>query len=355
MVIFINPGPVSVFWKAAARLLKALCLPCLFMSSQAQDKPDSLQVMFYNVENFFDPFDDTLTRDEEFTPEGSRLWTYSRFMDKAVKIGRVIIACGDPEPPAIIGLAEIENRFVLETLIHETPLNRFDFGIIHKDSPDLRGIDVALLYSRDKIRIDTFNFLHVPLEDPEDYTRDILVARCIIFEKDTLVICVNHWPSRYGGAASSQGKRISAATSLKEHLDVEYGCGPEVNILVMGDFNDEPADPSLQVLSSSEIKHEDPCDNYLVNLMNSIEYPEGTVKYGGFWYIFDQFIVSSALIQGTGGVITKNKKAAIFAAAFLFEADNSHIGGKPFRTFLGPAYHHGFSDHLPVLVTIHKH
>ena len=331
----------------------ALFLVLSLKAVKAQDHPPSFRVMFYNVENFFDPFDDSLTRDQEFTPGGARNWTYSRFMDKAVKIARVIIACSNPEPPAIVGLAEVENRFVLEKLVYQTPLSRLNYGIVHQDSPDARGIDVAMLYRKEVVSIDTFYGLPVALGDTAGKTRDILMARCLVFERDTLVVSVNHWPSRYGGAAGSAAKRYRTACALKEHLEemcFSSHCG---NVIIMGDFNDEPMDPSLLQLTGEGRKQENRVSPELVNLSLSMQEAGGTVKYDGHWFTFDQIIVSYEMKEGRLGLSVKNEKAAAYAAAFLLEADNSHLGKKPFRTFLGPAYHRGFSDHLPVLLTIY--
>jgi predicted extracellular nuclease len=313
--------------------------------------PLSCRIMFYNVENYFDPFDDTLTVDEEFTPGGERSWTYSRFMQKAVKIARVIIACGDPDPPVIVGLAEVENRFVLEKLVYETPLKPLRYGIVHKDSPDLRGIDVALIYKKDEVSVDTFFYVPVTLTPSFRPTREILIARCVVFDSDTIWVAVNHWPSRYGGAASSQRYREQAASVLRQQLENIFQEDSNANMILMGDFNDEPGDVSLKVLTSDNT-----CQNPSLSLINLMDNSDitGTMKYDGYWFTFDQIIVSSGLYENNKGLGIQKKKAAILRAAFLLEADNSHMGGKPFRTFAGPAYHSGFSDHLPVFLTIYK-
>jgi predicted extracellular nuclease len=339
-----------------ARISRALLFVLILglLTSRAQVSPGHLQVMFYNVENFFDPFDDTLTRDDEFTPEGEKNWSYAKFIDKAVKISRVIIACGEDKPPSIVGLAEIENRFVLEKLVYETPLNSLRYGIVHKDSPDWRGIDVALIYRKEEVVIDTFYYLPVVLGNEDSKTRDILIVQSIVFEADTLLIAVNHWPSRYGGAATSSSKRMIASSTLKAHLDSISMERHELNIIIMGDFNDEPSDPSLKAIIEKDIMGRNGQTARLNNLMTGISKDKGTAKYNGHWHMFDQLIVSENLLMEESGLCVKNKKAAILAAAFLLEADNSHLGEKPFRTFNGPAFHNGYSDHLPVYLILYK-
>jgi predicted extracellular nuclease len=322
--------------------------------SIAQEYPGSLQVMFYNVENFFDPFDDSLTEDDEFTPSGERSWTYSRFMDKAVKIARVIIACGDPDPPVIVGLAEVENRFVLEKLVNETPLCRLGYSVIHCDSPDRRGIDVAMIYQKEHVVIDTFYYIPVVLADTNEKTREILMVRGVLYSSDTVVMAFNHWPSRYGGAAGSRHKREIAARSLKEHLEQLLLDENSQNLLIMGDFNDEPSDPSIQLLTGEDTILEGDPGLKLINISAGPDESSGTAKYKGFWYVFDQVVVSETLLKGRRGIVVRNEKAAIFSAAFLLESDNSHLGEKPFRTFYGPAFHDGYSDHLPVFLFIDK-
>lgn len=339
------------------RHVYAFLMMIIFIQADTGTVGGDFRVMFYNVENYFDPFDDAETRDEEFTPGGSRQWTYARFMEKAVKIARVIIACSGPDPPVIVGLAEIENRFVLEKLVYETPLKALGYRIIHRDSPDFRGIDVALLYRQERVRVDTAWWLPVVLGDTAEKTRDILMARCILQEADTLVVAVNHWPSRWGGAVASQERRMLAAQTLKKELDRLFAANPCSNIVVMGDFNDEPGDPSLMCLSERSLRAQGGCRAEMINLMAesaSLKRP-GTIRHEGNWFFFDQMVVSQAMLKGENGLITLKEKAAVFDAAFLLETDNSHPGMKPFRTFLGPSFHRGFSDHLPVYLDINIH
>jgi len=346
---------VMLVWKGVHRLA-VFVLMLIIVDGCGQSTAETTRVMFYNVENFFDPFDDSLTKDEEFTPAGSRHWTYSRFMDKAVKIARVVLAAGDPDPPAIIGLAELENQFVLEKLVYDTPLRKYGYAIIHEDSPDRRGIDVGMIYRKDLVRLDTFYYIPVNFDDTSSKTREILLASFVLPGNDTLWVSVNHWPSRYGGAGATAKKRLVAARTAKTALAELLGSHPGARIVVVGDFNDEPADESMKYLVSWEQEASDPGSLRLVNLgpRHGSSGVQGTIKHGGLWAGFDQVLVSENMIRGSRGLRVKNKEAAIFGAAFLLEADNSHLGRKPFRTYQGPAYHGGFSDHLPVYVDISK-
>ena len=170
----------------------------------------------------------------------------------------------------------------------------------------------------------------------------------------SIFIAVCHWPSRYGGAAETEPRRMAVASQLERYLQQAWCKDTCRNILVMGDLNDEPSDPSVQYLTKLQADGGLSAPFPLINLMPLHLAPgqEGTIKSAGYWSIFDQVIVSYDLFSGQNGLQVKNKKAAIFQAAFLLEADNSHLGRKPFRSFLGPAYHRGFSDHLPVYIDI---
>lgn len=320
----------------------------------AQEPQAGDRIMFYNVENLFDPFDDPATRDEEYTPDGTRSWTYGDFMEKAVRMARAILAAGSPEPPSVIGLAEVENRFVLDKLVGETPLEVFGYRVIHGESPDPRGIDVALLFREDRFRLDTFHYERVILADSGSRTRDILLVHGSLRGAGNLTIAVNHWPSRYGGAAGSQSRRMAAANTLKRLLDSLLTADPCANVIVMGDFNDCPEDPSMQLITSGKDSSAYRCRREMINLMPLMENPtiQGSIKFEGHWYFFDQIIVSRNMADGLNGMTIKNKKAALMSAAFLLETDNSHLGVKPYRGFSGPANHHGFSDHLPVFVDV---
>ena len=202
-------------------------------------------IMFYNVENLFDTYDDSLTRDEEFLPEGERHWTNERMNRKIIRIYQTIVAFGRGEMPAVIGLCEVENRNVLEKLVYHTPLSNYDYRIAHRESQDARGIDVALIYRPDLFKPDSLAWFSVPLAKGEA-TREIMMVRGMMWKEVEVNFFVNHWPSRYGGAGSSAEKRLAAASTLSAAVIDVITKRPDANIILMGDFNDEPDDESLQ-------------------------------------------------------------------------------------------------------------
>lgn len=328
------------------------CLLIFFPSTllHAQDESEMMKVMFYNVENLFDIEDDSLKNDGEFMPEGSKQWNRYRYEDKLKKIYKTIIAVGQWMPPVIVGLAEIENRKVMEDLVYQTPLEKFGYRIVHEESGDGRGIDVALLY-----RKEYFQYLHhtvskVPLQRP---TRDILIVSGVMAE-DTCHFIVNHWPSRWGGKLQSEGLRITAAGQLRLAIDSLAKLYCEPRIVVMGDFNDDPDDLSLKLISHQA--YGDKCQKafQMINLMEDMDKPgldEGTLVYVDVfrnWFMFDQVLVSQPLLKGKGLSLPGNN-AHIFKEEWLLDEH-----GKPKRTYLGDYYLGGFSDHLPVYIGLVK-
>jgi hypothetical protein len=315
----------------------------------AQGEGNSFSVLFYNVENLFDPFDDTLTEDDEFTPHGMRNWTYDRFMHKLNRLFKVLAVSGGWEPPDMIALAEVENRWILEKLAGETPLSKYAYRIMHKDSHDRRGIDLAVLYRDDSFTILSDSFLTVKLKDnPAEFSRDIIYLRGLIHGYDTLHFLVNHWPSRYQGQASSGWKRIKAASILRQQVNKIMSEGQGSGIVITGDFNDEPDDTSLETYLGARVSWADTSACHLYNLSAlPAESMAGTHKYQGRWYMFDQFIVSGKILNSASSSHCK-----ILDFDFLMEEDEAYLGKKPFRTYYGYQYQGGFSDHLPVLLEL---
>ncbi len=320
--------------------------------SLKQEKKESFRAMFYNVENYFDAFDDPLIDDSEYLPNGIRNWNYSRFIKKRNNIYKIILAVGGWSPPAIIGLCEIENYFVLKQLVYETPFSKFDYRIVHQESPDRRGIDVALLFDPKIFQLITHQAIPLNFPDnPESKTRDILYAQGIVFGTDTLHIFVNHWPSRYGGELSSESRRHFAAAELAKYVDAILSKNKEANILIMGDFNDTPTDQSIkEILKAGNLSKENRLANLMRNYNGNLS---GTNKFNGDWAILDQMMVSPALVSKENNFFVEGD-AQIFNSAFLLEKDTKFLGNRPFRTFLGMKYSGGFSDHLPVFVDFHE-
>ena len=314
-----------------------------------------VRMVFYNTENLFDTMDDSATADEDFLPDGAMHWTYSRYKAKLDKVCKVITAIGGWKAPDIIGLCEIENDYVLRDLIYYTPLVKFEYRYIHKNSPDLRGIDVALLYNPATIRILEKNFIPVVLPDSlQKYTRDILYTKITLGKNDTLHIFVNHWPSRSSGFLETEPFRIHTATLLRMKIDSVLRSGPHPEILIMGDFNDGPFDKSLSqvVLAKTDTGMLIPGDLYNLAADYEIRNPVGSHKFRGQWSMLDQIIVSGNLLNGQKGLRTGRDCFSVFAGPYLLTEDNRYMGVEPFRTYKGPVYLGGFSDHLPVMVDL---
>ena len=315
----------------------------------AQEEPESIRIMFWNVENFFDPFDDSLKMDDEYTPAGNHGWSWIRFNQKINNTYKVIISTGW-KPPDIIGLCEVENRWVLERLAEITPLSKFEYKIIHKDSPDLRGIDVAILYLPNSFKPLEIRFIPVTgLKPGDDPTRDILLVKGIIKSRDTVSIFVNHWPSRYPGQAETMHKRKAAASVLKQNVDSLFAADPRCKIIIMGDFNDEPLDESISETFDAFVPTSDNISGNVIyclipRVKNSVT---GTMKFEGRWFLFDQFMISGGLLKNARLLYT-----GIIDHDFLLEPDEAYTGKKPFRTYNGYIYKGGYSDHLPVVLEI---
>ena len=335
--------------KLSLLVLFLIVFPFLLFAQEHKadnEQEKTFRLMFYNVENYFDSFDDTLTNDNEFLPDGIRNWNYSRFLKKRNNIYKTIMAVGEWEPPAIIGLSEVENRFVLNQLVYKTPFSQFDYRIIHEESPDRRGIDVALLFNPKVFQVINHKAITINFPfDKELKTRDILYVKGLVFGRDTLHIFVNHWPSRYGGELFSRPKRIFVAQQLAKHIDSILQENKNAAIVVMGDFNDYPFNQSIK----KELKAGKDLNNRLINLMPKNDYTVGTNKYDGQWGILDQIMVSPVLLSQDKPIFV-NGEAQIFDADFLLQEDAKFLGNMPFRTFFGGKYRGGFSDHLPVFV-----
>lgn len=283
-------------------------------------------VMFWNVENFFDPFDDPLKNDNEYTAAAVTRWTWSRFEKKRDLIGKSVIATASSTGtlPAIVALAEVENRLVARQLAAKGPLAELGYGYILRESPDPRGIDVALLYHKELFKPLVTDSLRVEGFD----TRDILYVKGVARHSgDTLHILVNHWPSKRGGAAKSQPRRDAVKRLLEAFCDSLLQSDPRCLMIAVGDFNDtEPAVRPLKRCSPKPQTRE----------------IGGTLKYKGRWETIDHCFVSEAV----------EAEAEIFAPGFLLEEDKNYLGVKPRRTYIGRRYNGGVSDHLPVLLKI---
>lgn len=315
------------------------------------------RILFYNVENLFDPIDGEGAGDDEFLPSAAKHWTWKRYRDKCCKIAKVIVAMGGWEPPELVGLCEIENRNVLDGIFSQGVAPSFNYKVIHHDSPDHRGIDVALMYLPahfSPVKVHFFPVIFPGEESPN--TREILYVRGVISPEDTLHVLVNHWPSRWGGQLESEPKRLAAARVVRSCIDSIMRGNMNAQVVVMGDFNDTPYSYSLsEIVRGAPLKGNIET-NQLYNLAFSVEAIDGikSYKYKGRWQMFDQIIVSGSLINNRGTWQCINRKQNVFSPSFLLEGDKVYYGTKPFRTYQGPRYIGGFSDHLPVFVTLSR-
>jgi len=327
----------------------------LSQSDYSKIQSPAYRIVFYNVENLFDTKDDPLTADEEFLPESDRHWDNTKLYRKLNNIYKVLIGIGEWDPPAIVGLCEVENRFVLNQLVYNTPLEQFDYKIIHYDSPDRRGIDVALLYRNSRFKPDTSYPILISFpSNPDLKTRDILYVKGTIGESSTIHILVNHWPSRYGGYMVSELKRQYVARVLKQTTDSIIKTDNEARVIILGDFNDGPLEQSIGRDLNARIDTINLQDHFLYNLMSSTfqDSKYGTLKFRENWETFDQVIVSGSLLKKNNGLQVSAEGGRVYSPDHLLTEDEKYLGVKPFRTYIGMKYSGGYSDHLPVVIDL---
>ncbi len=335
-----------------------LLLVCVLLSAAAVGQ-QRFRVMEYNVENLFDTIPDESRDDREFLPAGSRGWTSGRYWAKIGKLSRVIAAVGEDVPPAIVALCEVENDTVLHHLLYRTSLRRWKYDYVISRSPDRRGIDVALLFRPNVFRPTGLSAIRIPYDTEKDErpTRDILHVTGRLVSGDTLDVLLCHFPSRSGGQLLTEDYRCRAARLLKAHADSLKFCRIRPAILMLGDFNDEYSDKSiadcLQATSAKNAKADsiNTAGYYVLSAQKSA--PDGvcgTYKWRGRWNQLDQIIVNGLLLRPEARLRTSWSDCRIVDFPFLLTEDKHHGGLKPHRTYNGPVYSGGFSDHLPMVV-----
>ena len=310
------------------------------------------KVMCYNVENYFDCVDDSLTDDSEYLHGGMRGWNYTKYQSKQANIGKVITAVGGWDAPAIVGLCEIESEKCMLDLTRFSGLKSLKYKFIQYDSPDARGVDVALLYQPNQFKPISNQPIRINFPDePQRKTRDILYVSGLVPTGDTLHVFVCHFPSRLGGELESEDKRMFVASVLRQKVDSIFANNAKANIIAMGDFNDYPDNKSMaEVLNAVE-----PTENIEIHKLYNLMFPihragKGSHKHAGEWGALDQIIVSGNLLQPTNRFYTLPSDAHVFEADYLLEVDKAYLGTQPFRTYTGMKYQGGFSDHLPVYI-----
>ncbi len=316
----------------------------LFRSSP---KEDLHTIAFYNLENLFDTKDDKRTLDDDFLPDGKKRWNEKRYRKKIYKLGTAISNVGydkAKKAPAIVGVAEVENQGVLEDLVQSKHLKKKDYGVVHYDSPDERGIDTGLIYQKRYFEVVDSRVHGLDLVDEEglpDHTRDILHVEGLL-NGERIHVLVNHWPSRRAGANETQHKRVIAAEKAKYILSSIQEENEGAKVIVMGDFNDDPF--------STSIKEHLVADELFNPMETLLSYSKGSLNYKGQWNLFDQIIFTPNFFQTDKGT-HRFAHADVFNDRFLAEWKGRYKNN-PFRTFVGKKYLGGYSDHFPVFIQL---
>ncbi len=340
-----------------------------YHSKQApcQEERIPFRVVSWNIENLFDTHHDSLKNDRDFLPDALRHWNYSRYKKKLADVARVITAIGEWNPPALVGLCEVENDTVLRDLTHRSPLKELNYRYVMTDSPDLRGIDVALLYQRDLFKLLSSRSIPIPPLGQYRPTRDLLHVSGLLLTGDTLDVFVCHLPSRSGGAKESEPYRLYAAQILRTEVDHILNIRSHPQVIIMGDFNDYPTNQSIQKVLEAEappITTQEPASTLnstnpstIVPSSLKLYHPLarkaksksfGSYKYRGEWGLLDHLIVSGTLLNQSSHFFTSEERANVCLLPFLLKEDEKYGDKEPFRTYKGMKYQGGISDHLPV-------
>lgn len=304
---------------------------------------------FYNVENLFDTIDSKYTIDEQFLPNSEKKWDTRKYFEKIDNLAKVITALDKKELPLFLGMAEIENKGVVVDLITNTNLREGNYEIVHFESPDARGIDVGFMYRSEYFNVLSKEKIEVSLSDnPNFATRDIVYVQGELKGNDIIHVFLNHWSSRRAGQKESEHKRVRAATVLRERVDRILKLDENAKIIILGDFNDYPTNKSIEEVLRAKSK---PIFNNgdLFNMAYSLEIAnKGTYNYKGDWGMLDQMIISKGLYFGVKGMKVQNDQLLILQEDWMMYTDKKYGDQKPSRSYGGPKYYGGYSDHLPI-------
>lgn len=321
-------------------LFAVLGLVLLKSGCQSNKVEAPAQVAFYNVENLFDTLNTEGTNDGEYTPESKKAWNTEKYQQKLAHLNQVIASIDSNGPLAVLGLCEVENYAVVNDLVNTGMLASRGFKIVHQESPDFRGIDVAFLYDSNKVEVLNSQWLRVNLTENKT-TREIL--RVDTKSKlGEVSFYVNHWPSRWGGTEKSKPKRIAAATRLRQNLDSLLAEKPKQKVVIMGDLNDYPTNQSvLHVLDADSVLNQG-----LYNATWDIHKKEGvgTHAYKGHWGVLDHIIISNNLAPLVDTVYVHKKNFMCY--------QNRKGEWMPSRTYSGKKYYGGYSDHMPIVLKL---
>lgn len=391
-----------------SRLITVFVLIFLSTSLSAQQKYRSATVAFYNVENLFDTIvsvdyvdgtrkpDDPLyhlsipksdiskydtvyfkgiftydlidgkkiirpliLQEDEFSPKGKKEWNSEKYYRKLHQLAKVISQIGKDEtgtPPVIVGLSEVETKEVVEDLVAQPVLKPYNYGVVHFNSFDARGIDLALIYQKSRFTVTQAKPYPIDITDPDGkkiYTRDVLRVTGLL-DGEEITFLINHWPSRFGGEKRSQPNRMKAAQVEKAIFDEIRAENPDAKIIAMGDFNDDPVNVSIKEGIGTVGKKEQVKKGDIYNPMESM-YKKGlgTLAYRDSWNLFDQFFVTGTLVDNDKKFETyKLYKVEIFSPSYLHSPDGPYKG-YPYRMFGGDTYYpDGYSDHFPVYTVL---
>ena len=328
----------------------------IFYAVFAQTEHKVAVIGFYNVENLYDTEDDPLKKDDEFLPNGENQWTVERYQTKLNNLARVIGDMGKEQGGVVVlGVSEVENEKVLLDLVATDRLKPLKYGVVHHDSPDVRGVDVAFIYLKERFKV--IGQKAFPLIIPEDtlfITRDQFLVTGILDATDTLHILVNHWPSKRGGEKRSMPKRIAAAQLSRKIVDSLMNVNPMAKVIVMGDLNDNPTAKSITEYLKPVGKISELGVGGLFNPMWKL-YKDGigSYAYKDSWELIDNIIVSYGLVKDIKPNTYKYKTVEVFRKSYMVTATGP-FAGYPFRTYAGGVYQGGYSDHFPVLITLQR-
>lgn len=323
-------------------------------STFSQQKKEVYPIAFYNLENLFDTERDNRIQDEDFTPSGKYNWTEDKYRKKLNNLAYAINQLGKDQSSsgfAILGVAEVENRKVMQDLISTGDLAKKNYKIVHQDSPDIRGIDVGLIYNPEVFTVTSYKVYPFAMPgNTKTKTRDILVVSGTL-AGEPLCVLVNHWPSRRG--ESSEPLRERAGEICKHIADSIYKRNPETGIIIMGDMNDDPQDRSTSIALAAKRNQEEVKSGGLFNTMWRVhDKGIGSLRYKGKWNLFDQIIISESLLK-KGKSKLNYKQAYVFNKNFLIQQSGNYKG-YPLRTFSGNTFLNGYSDHFPTLIYLTK-
>ena len=327
------------------RTLLFVLLMLSYSSLTAQTSSNSTKriISFYNCENFYDTIDQINTIDEEFTPQSVKSYNGQIFVQKRKQIAQTIYELGKQENQngiSLMGLVEIENKMVLEDLVNDPVIKKYHYQIIHFDSKDLRGVDVALIYHPAHFKPYQYKPISLSMgAHQNDFpTRDILYVKGLLDNRWVHVL-VNHWPSRRGGTKISAKRRFWASEVARALIDSIQKTDAEARIIMMGDFNDNPTDPSLKNI---------PLENPFLPLYKK---GWGSLAFNDQWSLFDQILLSKSFFN-------PNKEITYYKSIIYNKVDRTESTGKykgyPKRTWSGDQYNAGFSDHFPVSIILNQ-